>query len=303
MNPESFSPSVLDNINLKKLRIKEAEKDSSFVHAASTYDYDNNIIRDGLQPGGKKIVTFSNILNHNSFPLANILSDLLEISKKAMSNDVEIEFAVNLDTPPGQPKVFNYLQVRPIVSSESNFCAASVNADIEGSLLYSEKAMGNGLIKDIKDIVYIRIDKFDPARNTDIVGELEKLNDQLKKENSYYLLIGPGRWGSSDPWLGIPVKWPQISSARIIVESGLENYRVDPSQGTHFFHNLTSFGVGYLTINPYLKDGHCNFDFLDSQKANFESELIRHVRLGKEMEVRIDGKTNKGIILMNDKNQ
>jgi CheY-like chemotaxis protein len=297
MNPDVFTPSVIDSINFQKLRVKEAEKDASFKHAASTYDYENNIIRDGLHFDGKKIITFSNVLNHNSFPLAQIISDLLKISKEAMSNEVEIEFAVNLDTPPGEPMIFNYLQVRPIVSSESELNAASVEDDKEGSLLFSEKAMGNGIINDIEDIVYIKTEDFDPARNKEIVLELEELNNTFRKQDRYYVLIGPGRWGSSDPWLGIPVKWPQISSARLIIESGLENYRVDPSQGTHFFHNLTSFGVGYFTINPYLGDGHCDFEYLDNLSAAFESKLLRHVKLEKALEIRIDGRTNKGIIL------
>jgi CheY-like chemotaxis protein len=297
MNPDVFTPSVIDSINFQKLRVKEAEKDASFKHAASTYDYENNIIRDGLHFDGKKIITFSNVLNHNSFPLAQIISDLLKISKEAMSNEVEIEFAVNLDTPPGEPMIFNYLQVRPIVSSESELNAASVEDDKEGSLLFSEKAMGNGIINDIEDIVYIKTEDFDPARNKEIVLELEELNNTFRKQDRYYVLIGPGRWGSSDPWLGIPVKWPQISSARLIIEAGLENYRVDPSQGTHFFHNLTSFGVGYFTINPYLGDGHCDFEYLDNLSAAFESKLLRHVKLEKALEIRIDGRTNKGIIL------
>jgi CheY-like chemotaxis protein len=301
MDPEAFTPSEFDGINLKKLRIKEAEKDGSFIHAASTYDFENNIIRDGLHYDGKKIVTFSNILNHNSFPLAEILSDLLSISKEAMSNEVEIEFAVNLDTPPGEPVIFNYLQVRPIVSSERMLNAAVVDEDIKGSLLFSEKAMGNGLIKDIQDVIYIKTEDFDPSKNKEIVLELEELNNAFRNSDKNYILIGPGRWGSSDPWLGIPVKWPQISAARVIVESGLEHYRVDPSQGTHFFHNLTSFGVGYFTINPYLGDGHCNFDFLDKLPARFESKLLRYVQTEKPLEIKIDGRTNKAVIVEHHK--
>lgn len=297
MNPNSFSPSVAESVNLFKLRIKQAEKDAAFKHVASTYNYENNMIYDGDYYSGKKIVTFSNILNHNSFPLAEIVSDLLEISSEAMNNHVEIEFAANLDTPPGQPMILNYLQVRPIVSSDNQLNSAIVENDAKDSLLYSEKAMGNGVIKDIADIIYIKTENFDPAKNPNIVLELDELNNKFRKEDKYYILIGPGRWGSSDPWLGIPVKWPQISSARIIIESGLENYRVDPSQGTHFFHNLTSFGVGYFTINPYIKDGHCEFDFMDSFPAQYESELVRHVRFDKELLIKIDGRTNKGVIL------
>ncbi|QQS51957.1 MAG: phosphoenolpyruvate synthase [Bacteroidota bacterium] len=296
MNPASFVTSVVDNINILKLSIREAEKDSALAHVVSTYDFENNSIRDGLHADGKKIITFSNILNHNSFPLAEIITDLLKISKEAMSNDVEIEFAVNLDTPPGEPKIFNYLQVRPIVSSVSEFSSACVETDMKDSLLYSEKAMGNGIIKEITDIVYVKTEKFNPAHNKQIATELDTLNQKFREADENYVLIGPGRWGSSDHWLGIPVKWAQISSARIIVESGLEHFRVDPSQGTHFFHNLTSFGVGYFTINPYLSDGHCNFQYLDQLPAEFETEFIRHVRIPSGFEIRIDGKTNKGII-------
>ncbi len=296
MDPASFVTSVVDNVNIQKLPIREAEKDSSLAHVVSTYDFENNSIRDGMHADGKKIITFSNILNHNSFPLAEIITDLLKISKEAMSNDVEIEFAINLDTPPGEPKIFNYLQVRPIVSSESEFSSASVEADMKDSLLYSEKAMGNGIIKDITDIVYVKTEKFNPAHNKLIAAELDTLNQLFREADQNYVLIGPGRWGSSDPWLGIPVKWAQISSARIIVESGLEHFRVDPSQGTHFFHNLTSFGVGYFTINPYLGDGHCNFEYLNKLPPVFETDFIRQVRLPNGFEIRIDGKTNKGII-------
>ncbi len=302
MNPDSFIPSVKDDVNLKKLRIKDAETDSGFYHVSSTYDFDNNIIRDGRYAEGKKIVTFSNILNHKSFPLAEILSDLLTLSKKAMSNEVEIEFAVNLDTPSNEPMIFNYLQVRPIVSSASQLNQTIVEHDIKNSLLYSEKAMGNGFITNVHDIVYIRNENFSPANNPGIAIELEKINQKLKSKKHNYILIGPGRWGSSDPWLGIPVKWPQISEARLIVEAGLEHFKVDPSQGTHFFHNLTSFGVGYLTITPHLNDGHCNFNFLDKQPAIYESDKVRHICLNKSLEIKIDGKTNKAVILLNNNN-
>lgn len=296
MNPEKFTPSVSDGINLLKLRIKNAEKDPSFKHVSSTYSFDNNTISDGDYFEGKKIVTFSKILNHNTFPLSEIINDLLEISKEAMNNNVEIEFAANLDTPPGQPKIFNYLQVRPIVSNNNQLFNRNLIIEKEKALLYSDKAMGNGTISDICDIIYIRTENFDPSKNNDIASELEALNQSFRDQSLYYVLIGPGRWGSSDPWLGIPVKWPQISSARVIIESGLENYRVDPSQGTHFFHNLTSFGVGYFTINPYISDGFCDFDFLDSQSALYESKYLRHVRFHNDTLIQIDGKNNKAVI-------
>jgi hypothetical protein len=292
--PQSFQASTNDSINLKKLRIKEAGKCGSLSWVASTYDYENNIMRDGNFYEGKKIITFSSILTHNKFPLADILSDILQISKEAMNSDVEIEFAANLDTPPGEPKILNYLQVRPIVPGDTQLIELDKN--ISNALIFSKKAMGNGNIKNIHDIIYVKPSHFNPAHNPDLVNELDMLNEKLQNENKGYILIGPGRWGSSDPWLGIPVKWPNISASRLIIESGLENYRVDPSQGTHFFHNLTSFGVGYFTINPYVQDGLCDFDFLDSSKAAYESEHIRHVRLDKCLKIQIDGRTNQGAV-------
>lgn len=297
MNPEAFKPSTADSINLQKLSVKNAESYPVFSMVTSTFDLQNNVIRDGNIYEGKKIVTFSGILNHKQFPLSDILVDLLEISKEAMNSDVEIEFAANLNTPPGQPKIFNYLQVRPIVEGDNQQIELNEQKpDNQKLILYSEKAMGNGAINDISDIIYIKPQQFNPVHNSELVSELEKINEKFRAVESNYMLIGPGRWGSSDPWLGIPVKWPHISAARVIVESGLENYRIDPSQGTHFFHNLTSFGVGYLTINPSIGDGFCNFDLLDSLEAVYESERIRHVHLSCPMQILIDGRTNKARI-------
>ncbi|MBN1118832.1 MAG: phosphoenolpyruvate synthase [Bacteroidales bacterium] len=297
LNAEAFIPSTSDSVNLQKLRISDAENNPSLSMVTSTYDFENNVLRDGNYYEGKKVVTFSGILNHNQFPLAEILNDLLSISKEAMNSDVEIEFAANLNTPEGEPKILNYLQVRPIVSVDKE------NIDLEGkinkskSVLYSRNAMGNGTIRGISDIIYIKPQSFEPSNNNKLVKELGKLNEKFLKENKNYILIGPGRWGSSDPWLGIPVKWPEISAARVIVESGLEHYRVDPSQGTHFFHNLTSFGVGYFTINPYIDDGFCDFEFLDSLSSGYESDTIRHVKTEKYFKVLIDGRKNQGLIL------
>jgi hypothetical protein len=296
MHPEEFQPSTNDSYNLQKLRIKEAEKYPSFNLITSTYDYENNILRDGNFYEGKKIITFSSMLNHNNFPIAEILTDILQISKEAMNSDVEIEFAANLDTPKDEPKVLNYLQVRPIVPGDSQLIEINDCISESDALIYSQKAMGNGNIKHVKDIIYIKPDVFDPAHNQELVAELNVLNEKMLKEKKGYILIGPGRWGSSDPWLGIPVKWPNISASRLIIEAGLKNYRVDPSQGTHFFHNLTSFGVGYFTINPFLKDGFCDFVYFDSLKPEYNSERIRHIQLGKCLKIHIDGRTNRGAV-------
>lgn len=296
LNPMSFIPSPDDSQNLLKLRMKEAENEESFNMVSSIYDMDNNIIRDGLDHSGKKIVTFSKILNYGTFPIAEIISDLLNISSKALNNPVEIEFAANLDTPEGEPAIFNYLQVRPIVANTDQSLVDLEKVDTDKLILYSKKAMGNGMITDIHDVIYIKPKVFDPARNRGLVNELEVLNNQFVNSGRNYILIGPGRWGSTDPWLGIPVKWTHISSARLIVEAGLENYRVDPSQGTHFFHNLTSFGVGYMSINPHIRDGKCDFEYLDGLSSEYESEKIRHVHSEEPFVIQIDGRTNKGAI-------
>ncbi len=296
LDPDNFKPSKEEDINLIESRIKEAEKHASFKYVASTYDYHSNMVRDGIAEGGKKIVTFSNILNHNLMPMAEIIDNFLQISKKEMNNHVEIEFAVNLDTPKGKPYIFNFLQIRPIVQ---NFEIANINIDKinqNETIVFSEAALGNGVIEGLRDIVYIKPETFNPSNTIEMADAVNSINESFLDKNSNYILIGPGRWGSSDPWLGIPVKWAQISAARVIIEAGLENYRIDPSQGTHFFQNLTSFRVGYFTINPFNNDGFYDLDYLKGLETVSENKYLRHVRTPKAVSVRIDGKNNIGVI-------
>ncbi len=295
LDPDKFQPSTDEGINLVELSPKHAENDACFKYVASTYDYHNNIVRDGIHEGGKKIITFSNILNGHLVPIAEIIDEFMQISKREMNNHVEIEFAVNIE-PFTNKAVFNMLQIRPIVQ---NLEIASISLEKikkEDTIVFSTSALGNGLIKDVHNIVYIRPELFDPAKNPDLALLIEKINETFIKNNKNYILIGPGRWGSSDPWLGIPVKWAQISNARVIIECGLENYRIDPSQGTHFFQNLTSFRVGYFTINPYINDGYCDFEYLDKCKAWHEDSFIRCIELHKPVDIKIDGKQNIGLI-------
>ncbi len=296
LDPSSFVPAVDDGTNLLKLRFKEAEKDASFKYAASTYDLENEMIRDGLYGSGKRVITFSHILNFDKIPLAEILSDLLRICQKEMNNPIEMEFAVNMDTPSGEPAVFNFLQIRPIVLSEQliNFSLDQVVP--EETIVYSESALGNGSFQELYDIVYVKPSAFDASQSEKIAGIIEEINDKFIREQKNYILIGPGRWGSSDPWLGIPAKWTQLSAARVIIEAGLENYRIDPSQGTHFFQNITSFRVGYFTINPYIKDGYFDHEFLDRQPAEMENDFVRQVHFENPLRVEVDGKSNKGVI-------
>lgn len=297
MCPTKFAPSSDDGINLVKNEIQIAEKDSSFRFAASTYDYQNNVIRDGTMYDGKRIVTFANILKYDAFPLSEILQTLLEVGQKEMNNPIEIEFAVDLNVEKGEPFVFNFLQIRPIVDNDQTVDFDMDDIVKEETIVYCESALGNGAIDDIYDFVYIKPDAFNSLESKTIAAEMNSLNEKFIKEQKNYVLVGPGRWGSSDPSLGIPVKWAHISQARVIVESGLENFRIDPSQGTHFFQNLTSFRVGYFTINPYINDGFYDLDYLGKHNAYFENKYIRHVRFEKPIQVQIDGKNNKGVVL------
>jgi CheY-like chemotaxis protein len=296
MQPDSFMPSVDNGVNLMNLPIKKAEKDTAFQFVASTFDFENNIIRDGVQQHGTKVITFSNILKHNVFPLAEILSTLLEIGQKEMNSPIEIEYAANIDTPDGEPKVFNFLQIRPIVMHDQGLRIDLEDVDPADTLIYSESAMGNGSYRGLQDIIYVRPEKFKASASKNIAAMVERINENFLKEKKNYILIGPGRWGSTDPWLGIPTKWTQLSAARVIVEAGMENYHIDPSQGTHFFNNITSFGVGYFTVNPHIDDGYYDLDFLNAQPPVYENEYIRHVRFKNPLVVRIDGKTSIGAI-------
>ncbi len=297
LKEESYHVSTDDAVNLVRKKIDEATKDKAFRHVASVYDYQSDVVRDGLNYEGKKIVTFAGILQHETFPLAAILKELLEIGEREMNLPIEIEFAVNMDVPDGSPSIFTFLQIRPIVETDQSSDIDMEQVKEEETILFSKSALGNGEFKGIRDFVYVKPENFNASNSKEIAGTMESLNQSFKINKLGYVLAGPGRWGSSDPWLGIPVKWSQISEARIIVESGLENYRIDPSQGTHFFQNLTSFRVGYMTINPFIKDGYYDPSFLDGLPAVYEDEFIRHVRFESELVILIDGKTNRGAVM------
>ena len=297
MNMKSFVPSTDDSINLKKLSIRQAPDDEALRYVASTYDFENHLIRDGIMEKGKKVITFSNILNYERFPLADILRELLSIGQREMGNPIEMEFAVDMETPEGQPKVFYFLQIRPIVDDDQVVKINIEQVRKKDTILYSVMALGNGVIRDVHDIIYIKPEAFNSTYTKDIALEIEEQNQYFVREQKGYILIGPGRWGSSDSWLGIPIKWPQISQARLIVEAGQKNYRIDPSQGTHFFQNLTSFRVGYFTVNPYQNSGYLDLNFLNSQPAIQESRFIRHVRFDQPVVIRIDGRKNLGVVM------
>ena len=292
---ENFS--LDDGFNLLKLPIKEAEKNDALQFIASTYDPFNMEIQDGVYPIGRKLITFANILKREDFPLARILQLAQEYGQNEMHRPVEIEFAVTLDAKE-KTGTFYLLQVRPMVDVKADLSEDLNLIPEDKILLKSFNSLGHGVMEDIHDIVYVKTDGFNAGNNPTIAYEIERMNRKFLDEGKHYILVGPGRWGSSESWLGIPVKWPHISAARVIVEAGLTNYHVDPSQGTHFFQNVTSFGVGYFTINAYMDDGIYKQDFLDSLPVVEETTFLRHVHFEKPLVVKMDGKKNLGVVLM-----
>lgn len=287
--------SLDDGFNLLKLSVKDAEADGALDYLASTYDPYDMVIRDGIYPGGRKLITFANILQHDVFPLTQILRLVQKYGQGEMRRPVEIEFAVNFDAKT-KSGTFYLLQIRPMVDVKADLAEDLHAVPEEELLLKSENALGHGIIDDVCDVIYVKTQGYSASNNQLIAYDIEKWNKRFLDEGKHYVLIGPGRWGSSDTWLGIPVKWPNISAARIIVEAGLTNYRVDPSQGTHFFQNLTSLGVGYFTINAYMNDGLYNQEVLDAMPAVEETKFIRWVRFERPLTIKMNGKKKVGIV-------
>ena len=287
---------VDDGFNILNLKVKEAERDNSLNFIASTYDPYDQVIRDGLYEGGRKVISFAGVLQQNVFPLPELLQMSMRYGAEAMRRPVEIEFACNLNAD--RTGSLYLLQIRPIVDQKQMLdedLAAIPDADC---LLRSHNSLGHGVTEDVTDVVYVKTDdRFSAADNPTIAREIEKLNKEYLDRGTNYVLVGPGRWGSSDSWLGIPVKWPHISAARVIVEVALKNYRVDPSQGTHFFQNLTSFGVGYFTIDENRNDGCFHKTTLDAMPAVEETEHVRVVRFEKGLRIMMDGKKGEGVVV------
>ncbi len=297
LNQNNFIPQVDDGFNLLKINVQDAMQDGTLRYIASTFNVQDQVIYDSLYEGGRKVITFANILQHNVFPLAEILKKILQISQLEMGRPIEIEFAVNLDYSEQKQHTFYLLQIRPIVDTKEVISEDIGAIPEENTIISCNSALGHGISNDVYDIIYVKPEAFNASKNQLIMYDIEKMNKRMVADNRHYVLIGPGRWGTSDPWLGIPVKWPHISNARVIVESGLENYRIDPSQGTHFFQNLTSFGVSYFTINPFINDGTYDTEYLNAQPAVYESEYIRHVRFENPIIIKVDGRKNKGVIM------
>ena len=288
---------VDDGFNIARVKVKEAAADGSITYLASTFDPYDNIIRDGIYEGGRKVITFAGVLQQDVFPLPELLQMSMKYGAESMRRPVEIEFACNInDDRTGE---FYLLQIRPIVDSKQMLDEDVAAIGDDKCLLRSHNSLGHGISDDVTDVVYVKAgDDFTAMNNPAIADDIERINRRFLAEGKGYVLIGPGRWGSSDYWLGIPVKWPHISAAKVIVEVALKNYRVDPSQGTHFFQNLTSFGVGYFTIDTNTADGMLRNDILDTMPAVEETRYVRHVRFDKPLRVMMDGMRQEGVVML-----
>lgn len=298
LNSNKFEPSVDDGVNIMTLDLKAALKHGSLKFTGSIFDTQSHVIRDSTTFWeGIPLVTFSNILKYDAFPLAEIMKELLHIGEIEMNQPVEIEFAVDLQTPVGSPAVFYILQIRPIVDSRDSDGPKIEVADVEQAFFYSDDALGNGTIDDICDVVFVKQEGYAPINNSTIATEVEEINSRLVSHNKPYLLIGPGRWGSQDPWLGVPVKWGQISGAGAIIEMGFEDYHIEPSQGTHFFQNLTSLRVAYIYLNPFINQGKIDMEWLNSQPAEYETEFVKHIKFSKPLPLHINGKEGNAMML------
>lgn len=287
-------PDMDEDANLLQLEVAEARSDGVLNLLTSTFQPQNDRMVEGLRKDGYPVLTFAPILNSDAFPLADLLVEVLDSSVQGMGSEVEMEFALDLH---GDESTFGFLQLRRLAAGGELQDTMLAAGQIERAFCYSSSALGNGRMDDIRDVIYVRPEQFDAAHTREIAAQVGELNARLADEERRCILIGPGRWGSSDPWLGIPVSWDQISAARVIVETSLENFRITPSQGTHFFQNMTSLRIAYFTVNSYAGDDRIDWDWLEAQPVSRESGPVRHLRFEQPLHVRIEGRSNRGVIL------
>lgn len=304
LSKQKLDFSTDDGFNLRKVTVRDADHDGTLPYVCSTFDPTSCVIYDGYYEGrNRKIISFAGVLQNGVFPLPELMQKILRYGEDEMRRPVEIEFAINLHGGPYSPEKgpitgeFYLLQIRPMVDNRM-----SIDEDLSAipdseTLLRSHSAIGHGIINDVTDVVYVKTEGFSPSYNQEIADEIESINRRMLDKGERYLLIGPGRWGSSDPWLGIPVKWPHISGARVIVEAGLKEFQVDPSQGTHFFQNLTSLGVSYLTIDAFRGDGVYNETVFNQMEAVEETKHVRHVRFDNPLCIKVDGIHREAVVM------
>ncbi|MCK4569143.1 MAG: hypothetical protein KAT76_02575, partial [Bacteroidales bacterium] len=297
---DKTQPNLLegDTAGLARLDIAESEKHGTLKHCASVYNLDNNQIIPGLTHNGPRIVNFANILKYNYIPLSKTIEVVLDIVKEAMGSPVEIEFAVDLNKDNSGAASFYLLQIKPLLGHASDYNVSLDKIKKDSIIMYSEKGMGNGIIEDIEDVIYIEPAAFDKAKTVEIAKEVDSLNAEMIAQKRKYILIGPGRWGTRDRWIGIPVTWPQISNAGVIIETSLEDFPLDASSGSHFFHNVTSMNVGYFTVQPELSKSYIKYDMLEAQKLIKKTKYIKHIRFKKPLKIRMDGKKRISVITL-----
>ena len=292
LQPERFKTSLDDAVNLSRIPITECGRFPSFSKVVSTYDFENQRMVDSPIPEGPKVVSFAHILRYNTFPLAPIVKELLEVCTAEMKSSVEIEFAAEPSTG-----IFNALQIRPISSDSLKADVDWRSIDTEGAFVNSSSALGTGWVEGIQDIIYLKADVFDKMKTREMAAELRELNARMRAEGRQYILIGYGRWGSSIPTLGVPVVWSDISETKVLVECSLPDFRVDPSQGTHFFQNLTSFNAGYVNVDPYTRQGDSlDLSVLDALPAQEETPWMRLVHLEKPISACVDGRSGRAFL-------
>ncbi len=298
-NPDAY-PGADDGFNMALLDLEAAESHGTLEALGSVYSAENDMIYDGIHRPGTRLISFAHILKADVFPLADILKLLLELGRRTMSAEVEIEFAVVLGDGKMTDHQFGFLQIRPLAAG---YDAPEISEEIindPDSLVTTNVALGNGRISGIRDILYVPPELFDRSKTQEIAEEIDQLNHQFVREATPYMLMGPGRWGSADRWLGIPVRWDQISGARVIVETDLEDFKVTPSQGSHFFQNLTSFQVGYLTVNSTTGSSTLDWDWFAEQNVTHQGRFVRRIHLDKPLCVLIDGRSRHGVVLKPD---
>jgi len=301
-NPE---PDLLQGpmASIKKVDIYDALPHGTLMHLVSTYDYNNDMLYPGAYENGTLIVNFADILQNEYIPLAKTIQVILKSLRDSFDTPVEIEFAVDLTPEDGGEPVFYILQVKPLIIPLENYTVSIDNADPEKMIIYAEKSMGNGLINDIRDVIYVKNEKFDKTKTVEMAEEIDKLNEKMGKEGKKYLLIGPGRWGTRDRFIGIPVRWTQISHAKVIVETSLEGFPLDASYGSHFFHNITTLNIAYFSVFPDAGKGFIRYEKLEAAPLVEETEYFKHVRFDKPLKIIIDGRKRKAAVLEPDENE
>jgi hypothetical protein len=294
---KNFKLSDKEDINLNKLNVEEIKEDGTLETLVSTFDKNDGMIRDEVSNTGPNLVTFSGILKYDTFPLSSIIKDILEIGQKGMGCPIEIEFAADLNLNSNQTPTFSILQLRPLVPSHEQYHVSwDNNIDLKKVFIKSNKALGNGLVKAIKNIVYVKPGTFESTKTIEIADEIDKINNHLKDLKQPYILIGPGRWGTEDRFLGIPVKWNQISGVRVMVETGLENFNIEPSQGNHFFHNITSRGIGYINVPFKSKIDYIDWKWINGKKPIMNLRYVKLIELITPLNIKFDGRKGSALI-------